>query len=159
MNSDCPVYTGQSGACAKIRLSKVVVLEFLGGRGAAPGAGWPHCQGAHRTVRCTPDSPVPLRQQTQFLFLRFFQTVFVLTCECVIEWHLVIVLSVNVRNCWIITNANELLMSSIWSSIHATSKLLSAMLWPFCICLWAVFHKEKSNLCLLHYLSVSHKCV
>jgi hypothetical protein len=31
------------------------------------------------------DSPVPLRQQTQFLLLRFFQTGFVLTCECVVE--------------------------------------------------------------------------
>jgi hypothetical protein len=52
VNSNCPVCTGQSSARAKNRLCELVALGFLGGRGAAPGAGWPHCQRAHRTIRC-----------------------------------------------------------------------------------------------------------
>jgi hypothetical protein len=53
-----------SGVAAKIHFLNSLLSVFHGGRGAAPGACWPHCQGAHRTVWCTLDSPVPLRQKT-----------------------------------------------------------------------------------------------
>jgi hypothetical protein len=51
VNSECPVCTRQSGARAKNRLCELVALEFLGGRGAAPGQVGPTDRGA-------PDSPV-----------------------------------------------------------------------------------------------------
>jgi type IV secretory pathway VirB3-like protein len=103
----------------KIRLYELVALEFLVGRGATPGAGWPHCQGAHRTVWCTPDSPVPLRQQTIF-FLWFYKIIFVLTCECVIEWHLVIVVSVNVHQHYIRILLVKLLITT---PLYSTTKI------------------------------------
>jgi hypothetical protein len=52
VNSGCLLHTGQSGVTAKIQFHELVALGFLGGRGAAPGAGWPHCQRVHRTVKC-----------------------------------------------------------------------------------------------------------
>jgi hypothetical protein len=52
-----------SGVAAKISFLNSMLLGFLGGRGTAPGVGWPHCQGVHPTVWCTPDNPVPLRQK------------------------------------------------------------------------------------------------
>jgi hypothetical protein len=70
---------------AKNHFLNSLLSGFLGGRDAAHGAGWPHCQGAHRTVWCTPDSPVPLIQKPNFFFLLFFEIVFVLTRERVIE--------------------------------------------------------------------------
>jgi hypothetical protein len=51
----------QSGVVAKIHFLNSFLSGFLGGTDVAPGVGWPHYQGVHRIVRCTPDSPVPLR--------------------------------------------------------------------------------------------------
>jgi hypothetical protein len=56
------------------------------------GQVWPHlAEGA-------PDSPVPQGQKPYFLFFScFFKSVFVLTCEWVLEWHLALYVSVIVH--------------------------------------------------------------
>jgi hypothetical protein len=43
--------------------SELHALRFLRKEQLFPGPGWPHWQRAHQTVRCTPDSPVPLGEK------------------------------------------------------------------------------------------------
>jgi hypothetical protein len=83
VNSHCPVHTGQSGAMsgalsgAPLKfISETCALGFLGGEGSSPGQPGPTWQRVRRTVRCTPDSPVPLGPETltlvfQLIFNRF----------------------------------------------------------------------------------------
>jgi hypothetical protein len=47
-----------------------------------------------------PDSPVLQSQKPIFYFLLFFKSVFVLTCECVLECHLALSVSVNMHQPW-----------------------------------------------------------
>jgi hypothetical protein len=78
VNSTCPVHTGQSGEAAKFPFLNLLLSCFLGGRGAALGLTGP-------TVRwCTGQSGAP-KTETLTFFLLFFETVFILTRECVIE--------------------------------------------------------------------------
>jgi hypothetical protein len=57
----------------------------------SPRPAWPHlAEGA-------PDSPVPQSQKPYFLFFAIFKSVFVLTCEYVLECHLALYVSVNMH--------------------------------------------------------------
>jgi hypothetical protein len=55
---------------------KTCALGFLRGEGSSPGQPSPTWQRVHRTVRCTPDSPVPLGQKPYFLFFSCFSIQF-----------------------------------------------------------------------------------
>jgi hypothetical protein len=58
---------------------------------APPGRGRSGQSGAHRTVRC------PKARNPIFCFPLFFNSVFVLTCEYVLECHLALYVSVNMH--------------------------------------------------------------
>jgi hypothetical protein len=58
---------------------------------APPGRGRTGQSGAHRTVWC------PKARNPISCFQLFFKSVFVLTCEWVLEWHLALYMSVNVH--------------------------------------------------------------
>jgi hypothetical protein len=58
---------------------------------APPDRGRTGQSGAHRTVRC------PKARNPNFYFLLFFKSVFVLTCEYVLECHLALYVSVNMH--------------------------------------------------------------
>jgi hypothetical protein len=90
--------------CAtKIPLGNLALSGFCVGKPfswaslSPPGRGCTGQSDAHGTVRCTPDSPVPQGQKPYFLFSAVFQTVFVLTCEYVLECHLALYVSVNMH--------------------------------------------------------------
>jgi hypothetical protein len=87
-------------------------LEFLHGETLPLGQPGPTWQRAHRTVRCTPDSPVPQSQKPYFYFLLFFKSVFVLTCEYVLECHLALYVSVNMHQHYSITLLVKLLIDN-----------------------------------------------
>jgi hypothetical protein len=55
---------------------------------AIPGPTW---QRAHRTIRC------PKPRNPNFYFLLFFKSVFILTCEYVLECHLALYVCVNMH--------------------------------------------------------------
>jgi hypothetical protein len=78
VNSTCPVHTEQSDVAAKIPFLNLLLSGFLGDRGTATGADWPHCQGVDRIVWCPED------RNPKFFLLLFFESVFVPTRECVI---------------------------------------------------------------------------
>jgi hypothetical protein len=58
---------------------------------APPGRGCIGQSGAHRTVRC------PKARNPIFCFMLFFKSIFVLTCECVLECHLALYVNVNMH--------------------------------------------------------------
>jgi hypothetical protein len=123
VNSHCPVHTGQSSALsgalsgAPLKFNyETCALGFLLGEPfpwailAPPSRGCTGQSGAHRTVRCTPDSPVhtgqsgahrtvrcPKARKPIFCFMPFFKSVFGLTCEYVLECHLALYVSVNMH--------------------------------------------------------------
>jgi hypothetical protein len=84
--------------CAtKIPLGTLVLSGFYVGKPfpwaslAPPGRGRTGQSDAHRTVRC------PKVRNPIFYFLLFFKSVFVLTCEYVLECHLALYVSVNMH--------------------------------------------------------------
>jgi hypothetical protein len=85
VNSHCPVHTGQSGAMSGAPLkfnSETGALGFSVEEASSSDQPGPTWQRVHRTVRCTPDSPVPPGTETLTLvFQLIFKSVFVLTCE------------------------------------------------------------------------------
>jgi hypothetical protein len=98
VNSHCPVHTGQSGALSGALSG--APLKFHSGTlrcrvsawgNPSPGPAWPHL------AESAPDSPVPQGQKPYFLFYVVFNSVFVLTCECVVECHLALYVSVNMH--------------------------------------------------------------
>ena len=94
VNSHCPVHTGQSGALfgAPLKfLSETGALGFLRGKASFQGQPGPTWQRVHRTVRC------PKARNPIFCFLLFFNSVFILTCEYVLECHLALYVSVNMH--------------------------------------------------------------
>jgi hypothetical protein len=104
---DGPVHTERSSAHRTVRCdvrcaTKIHLVNFalsgfcaLGnpspGYLAPPGRGRTGQSGAHRTVRC------PKVRNPIFYFLLFFKSVFVLTCEYVLEWHLALYVSMNMH--------------------------------------------------------------
>jgi hypothetical protein len=82
---------------AKIQASKQCALRILRVAEAATRALSSPLPREHRTVQCTHHSPVPLCQQSQVLCLGFSKPFSILTCEWVIEWHLALVVSVNMH--------------------------------------------------------------
>jgi hypothetical protein len=78
--------------CAtKIHLPNSALSGFCAGEGPSLGQPGPTWQRAHRTVRC------PKARNPSFRFLLFFKSVFVLTREYVLEWHLALYVSVNMH--------------------------------------------------------------
>jgi hypothetical protein len=84
--------------CATIiQLVNLALLGFCTGETlprailAPPNRGRTGQFGAHRTVRC------PKARNPNFYFLLFFKSVFVLTCEYVLECHLALYVSVNMH--------------------------------------------------------------
>jgi hypothetical protein len=84
--------------CAtKIPLRNLAFLGFCVGKPfpwaslAPPGRGHTGQSGAHRTVRC------PKARNLISCFPLFFNSVFVLTCEYVLECHLALYVSVNMH--------------------------------------------------------------
>jgi hypothetical protein len=66
--------------CAtKIQLANSALSGFCAGGKTFPGLGWPHWQRVHRIVRC------PKARNPSFYFVLFFNSVFVLTREYVLE--------------------------------------------------------------------------
>jgi hypothetical protein len=105
VNSHYPVHTGQSGAQsgalsgALLKFHSGTLRSRVSAWGkpfpwaslAPPGRGRTGQSGAHRTVRC------PKARNPIFCFMLFFKSVFVLTCECVLECHLALYVSVNMH--------------------------------------------------------------
>jgi hypothetical protein len=73
---------------------------------APPGRGRTGQSGAHRTVRC------PKVRNPIFYFLLFFKSVFVLTCEYVLECHLALYVSVNIHQHYTRTLLVKLLINN-----------------------------------------------
>jgi hypothetical protein len=95
VNSHCPVRTGQSGALSGVPLkfnSRTTRSRVSAHREPLPWARLaPLAEGAHRIVRC------PKARNPSFCFVLFFNSVFVLTREYVLEWHLILYVSVNMH--------------------------------------------------------------
>jgi hypothetical protein len=101
VNSHCPVHTGLSDALSGAQLkfhsgtlrSRVSVWE-----NPAPGPAWPHlAEGAADSPVHTGQSGAPRPETLFFCFPLFFNSVFVLTCEFVLECHLALYVSVNMH--------------------------------------------------------------
>jgi hypothetical protein len=107
VNSHSPVHTGQSGALsgAPLKFHSGTLRSRVSAWGnPSLGPAWPHLaegapdspvhtgqSGAHRTVRCSKvRNPI-------FCFPLIFKSVFVLTCEYVVECHLALYVSVNMH--------------------------------------------------------------
>jgi hypothetical protein len=73
---------------------------------APPGRGRTRQSGAHRTIRC------PKARNPNFYFLLFFKSVFVLTCEYVLECHLALYVSVNMHQHYTRTLLVKLLINN-----------------------------------------------